>query len=228
MISDIHNDYKRLLAILKKIKFSESDHLYVLGDVFDRAGTEADPVGVYFTLLGLEDRCSFVMGNHDLWLAEYVKKYYQEMPRKRDRIGKYYYNSFDLMTERITEVDMLEIADAVLTWPLQLSISVEGQNYLFAHAMTSPADAIEAEYYYLMGSELGFPYLKNGIDGYISVCGHNPTSTIREWYGDEIRPKRPEIWKNGKQNVYMIDCGCGFSSGRLACMRLEDKMEYYV
>ena len=228
-ISDTHNDNKRLVKMLKNIKFNDGDHLYVLGDIFDRSGNDADPVGVYFTLLGLGDQCTFIQGNHDVWLAKYIKEYYQRTPKERDRLGKYYYNSFELMDSRLTQVDMLEIADAVLKWPLQISAVVEGQSYLFAHAMTSPEDVQEDADYYLMGTQLSFKYLRNGIRGHVSVCGHNPTPTIRrEYIGEDETPKRPEIWHNKDNNVYMIDCGCGFVSGRLACLRLEDKQEYYV
>lgn len=31
-----------------------------------------------------------------------------------------------------------------------------------------------------------------------------------------------------KEKVYMIDCGCGFKSGRLGCLCLETKEEFYV
>ena len=228
VISDIHNDNRRLLRMLKKIKFSDQDHLYILGDIFDRGGSEADPVGVYHTLLGLGEQVTFIMGNHDEWLAVYIKKYYQSDPDKREVLREYYYNSFRLMRDRLSQADMLEIADTVLKWPLQICVSINEQKYLFAHAMTSPVDVHEPEDFYLMGTSKDYKYLKNGIDSYISVCGHNPTPQIREWYGDDYQPRKPEIWHNNKGNVYMIDCGCGFVSGRLSCLRLEDKLEFYI
>ena len=229
VISDIHNDNERLLNMLnKKIKFGNSDHLYVLGDIFDRSGSEADPVGVYYTLLGLGDRVTYIKGNHDAWLADYIKEYFGLNPKKRDGFREYDYNSFRLMRDRLPQIDMLEIANTVEKWPLQISVITEGEEYLFAHAMTSPKEVHEEEDYYLMGTTLDFKFLRNGIEGAISICGHNPTPNIRAIYGDDARPKRPEIWHNTKENVYMVDCGCGFTSGRLGALRLEDKQEYYV
>ena len=35
-ISDIHGEYDQFMTILEKIHFSDSDTLYVLGDVVDR------------------------------------------------------------------------------------------------------------------------------------------------------------------------------------------------
>ena len=37
IISDIHGCKKEYLELLRKIKFSDEDHLYILGDVLDRS-----------------------------------------------------------------------------------------------------------------------------------------------------------------------------------------------
>ena len=33
--------------------------------------------------------------------------------------------------------------------------------------------------------------------------------------------------KNDKENVYMMDCGCGYADGRLACLCLDDMRSIY-
>ena len=63
-----------------------------------------------------------------------------------------------------------------------------------------------------MGDE---EFLQKGIAGYSSVCGH-------------INMGGHHIWKNTLENVYVCDCGCGFESGRLGCLCLETKEEFYV
>ena len=115
----------------------------------------------------------------------------------------------------MTSVDIRNLADIILKWPMQKMIEVEGKKYLLAHAMTSPPEVSEIEDYYLMGTSWSKGYLNEGIDGYISICGHT-------------RTKNGRIWKNQKENLYMIDCGCGFSSGKLSCLCLETKEEFYV
>ncbi len=35
------------------------------------------------------------------------------------------------------------------------------------------------------------------------------------------------VWRNEKGNVYMMDCGCGFADGRLACLCLESGERFY-
>ncbi len=53
IITDIHNDNRRFTELLQKINLTEKDHLYLLGDLFDRCEDHADPVGVYFQMLRL-------------------------------------------------------------------------------------------------------------------------------------------------------------------------------
>ena len=36
VMSDLHGEYEKYLEMLKKIKFTDDDVLYVLGDVVDR------------------------------------------------------------------------------------------------------------------------------------------------------------------------------------------------
>ena len=149
--------------MLKKIRFNDKDHLYILGDLFDRGGSEADPVGVYHTLLALGEQVTFIRGNHDTWLAVYIKEYYQSSTKRRAGFREYYYNSFRLMCDRLPQVDMLEIADTVLNWPLQICVNINEQNFLFAHAMTSPVGVHEPEDFYLMGTSKDYKYLRRGV-----------------------------------------------------------------
>lgn len=214
-ISDIHNDNIKFHEILQKIDFSGKDHLYILGDLFDRSSYNPDPVGVYFTMLQLDKQCTVIRGNHDHWLAKYILKYYHMPQRKREKMEPYPYNSFQILADRLTSVDMQNLAEMILSWPLQKNIEVEGERYLLAHAMTSAPEIQEASHYYLMGQDLDEEYLKKGIDGYISVCGHRNIDSNH-------------IWKNDIGNVYMCDCGCGFKNGKLGCLCLETKEEFYV
>lgn len=221
VIGDIHNDNRRFSEMLEKIGFSEEDNLFLLGDLFDRNLYEPDPMGVYFNVLKLEDRCFIVRGNHDTWLAQYIINYYSTPEKKRKRLTPYPYNSFTILSEHFTEVDMLDLAKRIMEWPLQIGIEVDGKKYLLAHACTSMPDRVMKDEFYLMGSyfmgsESYETFLLEGREGYISVCGHENVM------GDG------KIWKNKLKNVYMCDCGCGFKDGRLGCLCLETKEEIYV
>lgn len=215
VISDIHNDDGRFCEMLARIHFSEQDHLFILGDVFDRSDFSPNPVDLYFHMLELEDRCTILCGNHDQILAAYISDFYHLPEWKRRKIPPYPYNTFRIFTRRLTPVDIQNLADVIASWPLQITVEVDHKKYLLAHAMTSAPGIEKPLTYYLMGSELNQSYLKNGIDDYISICGHRTNADH-------------SIWKNEKENVYMIDCGCGFKSGRLGCLCLETEEEFYV
>ena len=215
VISDIHNDNERLQKLLKNIHFSERDHLFVLGDLFDRAEYNPDPLGVYFTILKLGKNCTVIRGNHDQWLASYIMNYYQAPEKARCKIEPYSYNAFELLKKRLTSVDMQELAKFIMDCPLQVEFSLNDEKYLFAHAMTSKPEIHMEDDYYLMGNADADKFMEEGVHGYISMCGH-----------DNVGGNR--IWKNVTGNVYMCDCGCGFRSGMLGCLCLETKEEIYV
>ena len=108
-------------------------------------------------------------------------------------------------------------------------VSLEGKKYLFAHAMTSHPDVREEDRYYMRGTMDIDCFFFEGIDGYISMCGHTPTDSI-VWKKDRRYLDEPgnSIWCNDRHNVYLLDCGCGFAGGRLACLCLETKERFYA
>ncbi len=229
VIGDIHNEVRKLDNILEQIQPTDSDKVILLGDLFDR-GEEADPVGVYFVIAGLRDRCVWLRGNHDQWLADYIKRYFLLPERKRSKMFPYPYNSFDLIKQRMTEKDMLDLAEKIQKLPLQMELEIEEKKFLLAHAMTSHPSKRKSAGEYLMGSyDLGF-FLLTGIDGYISLCGHTVTDDYfmqrRGKYLDEYQYPR-SIWINDKENVYLMDCGCGFTGGNLSCICLENGARFY-
>lgn len=228
VIGDIHNEVKKLDSILNQIQLNSEDELFLLGDVFDRGVENPDPAGTYFLLAGVQGRCTWIRGNHDQWLADYIKKYFSASERKRLRMYSYTYNSFDLMKRRLTEVDMLNLANLIYSLPLQKDVSIGGKEYLLAHAMTSHPSVVESKDYYLVGNwELDCFFLE-GIEDYISLCGHTPTENII-WKtgGMYLDESGNSIWVNDKKNVFLLDCGSGFGSGRLACMCLETGERFY-
>ena len=76
VIGDIHNSIKKLDKTLTLISPSMQDQIFLLGDLFDRGGTDPDPIGVYFRISGLSTNVKWIRGNHDQLLAEYIYSYY--------------------------------------------------------------------------------------------------------------------------------------------------------
>ena len=115
IITDIHNDSWRFMKLLEKMDLKEDDHLYLLGDLFDRCMDHPDPAGVYFQVLKLGEKCTVIRGNHDHWLANYIFRYYGMDERDRALLQPYPYNSFHLLQERLTEVDLKQLAERILS-----------------------------------------------------------------------------------------------------------------
>ncbi|MBO6242786.1 MAG: metallophosphoesterase [Butyrivibrio sp.] len=82
VIGDIHNSLIKLDGTLKQISPSYKDNIILLGDLFDRGAAEPDPVGVYFRICGLDARVTWIRGNHDQLLADYIYQYYKHRARK--------------------------------------------------------------------------------------------------------------------------------------------------
>lgn len=213
--SDIHNDSEKLRELLKRINLKKEDKLYILGDLFDRSNYNPDPVGIYFTILALGDKCQVIRGNHEQELAEYITTYFQTKERKRKDIEPYRYNSFELLLERLTPIDVQNIATWILEMPLQLEVKVNETKYLLAHAMTVNPNEECCAGVFLRGEGNFQRFLMNGVKEYISICGHS-------------NPGGQDIWRNSKGNVIICDCGCGFRSGRLGCLCIETGKEIYV
>lgn len=166
VLSDIHNDNKSFCEMLRRIHFTDRDHLFILGDLFDRNQHDPDPLGVYFTVLSLGERCTIIRGNHDDWLASYILDYYRMPEQKRKKAEPYPYNSFELLTKRLPPVDMQRLAERIKAWPLQETAEVSGQKYLLAH-------------------ELSEQKLQDGIEDHITVCGHRNIGGKHIWKNEK-------------------------------------------
>lgn len=137
-------------------------------------------IRLVFTLLlsEMQDHCIWIRGNHDQWLANYIMKYYTLSERKRKKMSAYPYNSFDLLKQRVTETDMWNLAEMIQKLPLQKEFDVVEKKFLCAHAMTSDPLVWQPDDYYMMGNCDLDAFFLEGIDGYISLCGHTPTENI--------------------------------------------------
>ena len=71
-MSDIHGQYNAYQKMLEKLKFSEDDFLYVLGDVIDRG---PDGIEIIKDLMR-RDNAELILGNHEFMLLnalEYLR-----------------------------------------------------------------------------------------------------------------------------------------------------------
>lgn len=213
VISDIHNDAAGFKKMLKIAGFSKEDLLIIDGDIFDRGD---NPVDLYFEILKHDNICC-IRGNHDEWVRREI---YDRIVGKC--MGGYIsYNTFGLLAERLTQVDMLNLADWIGGMPYYLKLLLDGQRYQISHAQTYPVpeQIFKMEKFYMGDRHHGnFLTGKYELKDAISVVGHTPTEDMGIWHS-----------RSGK--LIRVDCGNGFRNcgwGRLGMIRLNDGKEYYV
>lgn len=208
-ISDIHGDYARYKAMLEHIGFSDTDTLYVIGDVIDR-----HPAGVDI-LLDIMERpnVKMLLGNHEQMCVDDL--HWHELGTRQ----LWHQNG-----GRDTRRDLLyrrpELRGRVLqfirTLPSELDVEVSGRKFKLVHGF--PAENKMDRLW--LRPEAGAP---PPIPGVTVIVGHTPTVYLN---GDDGEPFR--IWHG--DGVIDIDCGCGSTTDkrRLACLRLDDMEEFYV
>ena len=222
-MSDIHGMYGIFLKMLETIGFSDSDTLYILGDLVDR-GEEGIKL-----LLDVMKRKNVIClaGNHDWTMASLLGN------RRRivERIGKeqtleifkmWFSDGGETTYKSFMALDA-ETQRSVLDFVSQMSfikeLTVNGNKFLMAHTVPEydpdmPLKNRPAENFIYGEPDYEIEYLP----GTTVITGHTPTGLIDPAY-------HGRIWK-GNGHI-AIDCGAVFG-GSLGCLRLEDMKEYYV
>ena len=215
VMSDIHGNLDRFQSIMRQIRLGKSDHLYVLGDVIDRY-----PKGVaILRQLMKAENVTVLKGNHEFLM----EKYYQNTSNLA--LLDLWYNNGGRCTHEAFKHCRKAIRDETLHFiaqmPLNVTVDVGGTSYLLVHG--APAEnynprlsRYKTEEAFAVWQRL---YASDPVpDGKTVIFGHTPTSRYQA-----CKPLR--IWRY--ENKIGIDCGCGISWGRLACLRLDDGQVFY-
>lgn len=219
VISDIHGNYGKLKEMLEKIRFSDDDLLYILGDMVD-VGDEPIEVLLDFSM---RSNVYPIIGECDLRAAKLLSAFDKmsrggepdeeciaEMSVWVNEGGKPTLEGF-----RILDDDMKEgIIDYLTDCTLYEELTVNGKDYLLVHAgiadfsPDTDMDDYQPEDFVSEPLDSGRRYFEDKT----LIVGHTPTESGKIEYG------------NGS---IMIDCGASYG-GKLACLRLEDGKEFYV
>lgn len=220
VVSDLHGAYDRFLELLEKIRFSEEDILYVLGDIVDVGEKPMELIAD----LSVRTNVFPIAGEHDFSAAKMLAgfdkmlrngatpdpEYIAEMTSWVNAGGQTTLAGFRDLDEEQRE----GVLDYLCDLPLFEEAEVNGEKYLLVHAGitdyeegSDPGD-YEPEDFFGKTPDPEIPLIK----GVTLIVGHEPT-------------KDHKIVR-GNGTVY-IDCGasCG---GNLGCLCLETKEEVYV
>lgn len=141
-IGDLHGCARTLDALLARLAPTSDDHLVFIGDYIDRG---PDSRGVIERLLGLETaagvgrgpRCTFLRGNHDQMLLDYVDKGGgPSLDLWRANGG------LKTLMSYTSEAGALALPDAHLAFLRRTRLYLDTPEFLFVHAGLDPRRSV--------------------------------------------------------------------------------------
>lgn len=227
-MSDIHGQYEKYCTMLKKIRFSADDILYVIGDVVDR--TEGG-IRILQDMMYRENVVP-IIGNHEYMAYSILPKLNTEIKDETinmldesfiESLLNWQMNGGDCTIAEFSKLnkdDKEEIIDYLSEFSLYEIVKVNGNKFILVHAGIDNFDRNKSLDDYGI-EELIFNRCQYDIkhfDNIYLVTGHTPTFLIDE-------NSRGKIYK--KNNNIGIDVGCCYGE-KLACICLDTLEEFYV
>ena len=229
-MSDLHGCYDAYKKMLEKIRFQDSDMLYILGDILDRG---PNPIKIILDVMGRQN-VEVIAGNHCVMAYECLSFLMQEITEEsiaginEEKIGKllnWQQNGGITTTDEFHKCDQAtreKIVEFISDLDVYDEVEVNGKTFVLVHAGLGNYEPGKEMWEYEL-EELVWQrpdYETKYFEDKYVVSGHTPTLLI------ENNPKPGFIYQ--ANNHIAIDCGCFIPGGRLGCLRLEDMEEFYV
>ena len=229
VMSDIHGCYREYQKALEKIAFSNTDRLYIIGDVIDRG---PDAVSVLKDVMRRQN-VRLLAGNHEYMGLRVLGKVCRKggLTAALDDFSQDDLNSCFLWmndggSQTLSQLmrggdELFRRTAAFLSeLPLYEEVSAGGQDFLLVHAGLEPfrpgkplEDYGPAELLFHR-ADYSRPYFSDRL----TITGHTPT-----FFSDRDRGG----YMLHRNNHIAIDCGCVYGY-RLGVYCLETGEEFYV
>lgn len=226
VVSDLHGCFEKFKRLLKEIRFTDNDVMYVVGDIVDYGEESID------LLCDLSMRFNVIpiVGDHDYrayrLLSELDKMLRDGAMPDSDVLAE--------MTEWIRESGQKTMEDfkaldddmkeGVLEYLADLSlyeeVEVKGKKYLLVHAGIADFDADTPLDDYMPEDFISEPLDVDRVyfDGVTVIAGHVPTYTV-------AGAEKGKIYHG--ENCILMDCGAAYDEP-LGCLCLENGKEFYI
>ncbi len=223
--SNLHGDYESFLKLLEIVNFSDDDVMYILGDIVDFGEGGIDIIND----ISMRYNIYCVVGEHDFTalkmlsgFSEMLKSGETPSPEFISDMTKWSADGGAVTLSAFRQLDD-DGREGVLDYLADMSlydiIEVGGVEYILVHAGIAnftpdiDLDSLNPDDFFGEALDLDRKY----YDDKIIIVGHNPTTSEN---GGEDRI----YYGNGSIDV---DCGV-MRGGRLGCLCLENKREFYV
>lgn len=229
VMSDIHGCYREYQQALEKIAFSDTDFLYIIGDIVDRG---PNVVSVLKDVMGRKN-VRLLAGNHEYMGLRVLGKICQKggLTAPLDAISADELKSCFLwmndggsqtlsQLKRCGDEMFRRTAAFLAELPLYEEVSAGGRDFLLVHAGLEPFRPGKPLEEY-GPAELLFnraDYSRPYFSDRLTITGHTPTFFSDRGRGGYILQRNNHI---------AIDCGCVYGY-RLGVYCLETGEEYYV
>lgn len=226
VMSDIHGDSLRFHAMLKKIEFSTSDTMYILGDVIDRG---SDGIPLLLEIMNMPN-IAMLLGNHEHLMLQTIETgsslhYLSWMHNGGGQTVEQYL--------KLSYKDRSSLKSWLRKLPFYLEIEVEDWEYHLVHGFPGPDP-----YRSIWGRPNSVEERVEWIDERKRVIiGHTPvlllhaeTEEEQDAYMRKLIHQHEHLRILHAPGFIDLDCGCGHDLpvSRCACLRLDDMKEFYT
>ena len=219
VMSDLHGCYDLYIKMLEKINFSDTDTLYILGDVIDR-GNEGIEI-----LLDMMKRKNIIplLGNHDYTALTLLKKLKKKATKELLDIFKAWLSDGGITTYQkykvLSDKEKADIISYLDCFSIFEELEVQGRKFFMSH--TVPSRELMLDFDNINWQELIIgecEYDKVYFEDKYIITGHTPTALIDHTSRGKILEYNNHI---------AIDCGA-FFTGILGCICLDTMEKFYV
>ncbi len=227
-MSDLHGEYQKYLAMLEKIKFSQEDTLYLLGDLVDRG---PEPVKILQDIIKRPNVYP-LLGNHEVMAIYILKQLLLEVTEETisqvdtylmENIFIWQRNGGGVTLEQFQALpprERRQLLEFMEGFGWYETVDVGQRAFLLVHAgLGNYRPGKKLEEYSLEELTMVRPDYQTQYfpdDSIYILSGHTPTKLLSgKW----------EIYHS--HNNIVLDCGAAIG-GRLACLCLDTMEEFYL
>ena len=224
VVSDLHGCLEQFKDLLKKIRFTDHDVLYVLGDIVDYGEESIDllcDLSMRFNVIPIvgehDYRACRLLGEVDKMLRDGAMpdpEVFAEMTEWMAEGGKTTLDGFRALDEEMRE----GVLDYLSDLALYEEVTVKGKTYLLVHAGIADFDEDTPLDDYMPEDFISEPIdpERTYFDGVTIIAGHVPTYTLDG-------AQKGKIYRT--DSCIIMDCGAAFGEP-LGCLCLENGKEY--